>query len=208
MPVKVVLFYNQYQRGWTETWYKPGNVVPFNVLTADVPIFSAAIAFRAPGTELYAVRYSDVDNPRRSSLVILQGYLDNRIPSSTRPDVVTTDAVYTIVSDLGAKRRISLRGLNDRDTVRLESGVDQLGPNLVALIPQYLNQVRSAGWLIRLQSTPRNSALTFNPVFSLDENLTPRNTTAILCSNALAAGFVQGARVRFTGNLQIGRAHV
>ena len=66
MPLKIVFFYNQANRGWTETFYSnaSSNPIDFVNLNFTPKFYQNIVGFRNSLTYLYAVRASNIGSPR------------------------------------------------------------------------------------------------------------------------------------------------
>jgi hypothetical protein len=117
MSLKVTMFYNMEDDGWTETWYAPGTD-PFNfAINLPGALFTAATYFRAANVDLFALRATLIDSATRKSYTLP---LAGRYPSpasasssSGQPDNPTTDALYNIYDGLGNRKKTYFRGLLD-----------------------------------------------------------------------------------------------
>lgn len=172
MPLKINLIYNQHQSGWTETFYAPGSdpVAALNTLTN--PFFNKAVAFRAAGTVLYALRASVVGGNRASFLRIVNVPAPgpdefDPTPTYAAPDVVSTDAVYSLNGLTGKKRAIALRGLRDGDVIRNTNGNFAPSAALVSLVNAYFLAVFNLGWTIRFEVRPPDGGLSWLRVVSV-----------------------------------------
>lgn len=202
MPTKVVLFYNQQNRGWTETWYKPFETPPLDIPEVDEQIFLNAIAFRSPLTTLEWVRYSIVNNPQK----VNSFRLSNRVaaPPNTEagPDIVQTDALYRLITPSFARRTISLRGLFDSSVVRDPvTGAFKPSPFLIAGVTTYLQSVLKAGWQLQKTETTVNTP-GLQAVNVTTVTPSPLNAQqAYITYSAPIAGLVVGNYVRFYGSI-------
>jgi hypothetical protein len=117
MAVKLVFSYNQFNQGWSETWYKAGD--EFRAATALTPAQIAAfLQFRDPRVQLYTIRGSLIGTPRNAYLrVIQQGVLPNPALEYD-PDVSATCALMRLMTTEGLSRHLWIRGLPDQFVVR------------------------------------------------------------------------------------------
>lgn len=172
MALKVNLIYNQFSQGFTETFYLPGPTDPRSFCLSLSATFTArAMAFRASGTQLYAVRASVVGGTRQSYTRLIQRYapgadIDDP-PDYTNPDVVSTDAVYQLLGSAGHKRNISFRGLRDADVIRLSSGAFAPSAALTSQIQSYVNILSNTGLAIRFEVRPPTNPLVWYTVTSV-----------------------------------------
>ena len=154
MALKFVMFYNQANRGWTETWYIPGTS-EVNV-PIDAPpwstILRAAIGCRWSPTVITACRLSTLDRPILSRTYNLK---DKYIAAgggtnfTLGPEPVAVDAFYSVRALPAYKKGIAIRGLPDDQVFRYPDGTDAPEATLSKNIQTYLTAVYNAGWCIR-----------------------------------------------------------
>ena len=159
MPVKITIFYNQANRGWTETWYAPFSsvTVPINN-AAWQKFFSSSIAFRATPTLIYAMRVSGIKPGVLGSQLYNFGNTYDQSPGgfnvSGNPDVATTDAVYQMTGATSplAKKLMFLRGLEDAVVSRTADGTDVIDPGLQKAVNAMVTAAAALGLQIRYKS--------------------------------------------------------
>jgi len=200
--LKIVLFYNQGNRGWTETWWSEGETPPYTLNTALMNIFKLAVAFRSPLTTLEWVRFSVVGSPQKVNSFRLANKVAAQTNPESPPDVVSTDAVWKMITDTFARRTISLRGLLDDSVVRDPvSGAPMPTAGLVSQVEAYLKAVQKAPWMIRSIKTSVNTpgwpkqkvtSVNADPVVSTRSRLTLVTPLA---------NIVVGDKLRFTGKV-------
>jgi hypothetical protein len=166
MATKMVLFYNQFNAGFSETFYSP-NDEPISVATSVSNAFlQKAVKFRAISVFLKAIRFSRTDGERRS-------FLQRPYPKAqgTRfetaevgADIVSTSAVYALQSAAGKHRRIWLRGLADADVRRDEFGNDIPSATLQKDVDAYFKGVFALGFAIKFVKRPPTDGLTWRKV--------------------------------------------
>lgn len=200
--LKVTMFYNQTNHGWTETWWANGTTPPLQLNPALKAIMAAAVAFRSPLTTLEWVRFSVVGSPQKVNSFRLSNKVAAVTNPDSPPDVVSTDALWRIITSNFARRTIALRGLLDNSVLRNPtSGAFEPTPGLVAQVDAYLNKVYSAGWLIRVTENRVNTpALPTQPVVLMKRNPVVTDQTDITFNPAIA-GLVAGQKVRFFGSI-------
>jgi hypothetical protein len=151
----MTIFYNQSNRGFTETWYKAGNDPTIDLSVGNWPQFlAAAIKIRAFPTYIYAVRFANNLTPPQSDVTLLEG-IYNTYPSVNpldSADVVSTDAVYHVTGGPGISKRMFLRGLPDRWVVRDNNGNDRMPAQAAKLIDLYFQAAQKNGLQIRSQA--------------------------------------------------------
>ena len=114
MALKVVFFYNQASRGWTETFYSTSSTTPIQFVNGNFTpkFYSDLVAFRNQLTYLYAVRVSNVGSPRLSWTSVLGSNYPGQgqtITFNPGPEVASTDLVIKMNSETGQSKTVSLR---------------------------------------------------------------------------------------------------
>lgn len=185
MALKVTIFYNQFNRGWTETWYTNGSSLPSTIPVADYNALDASIKIRGIGTNIYAIRYSveggagnSITFPTKNSFEAVG--VNQWNGTSTPPEPVSTTAVYKLIGSNGLRKRIFLRGLQDSDVVRDEQGADVPSAHLNQSVANYFSLAMTAGWSIRQVQTPRNTNISYQSVVSLTPVPGNPNQTTVL----------------------------
>jgi hypothetical protein len=175
MPLKIVIFYNQNQRGWTETYYSPSSSTPRDFIRAIRPIsLSQFVKFRNKTVFLYGIRASVIGQNRNSFTSVFIG--DQAITGlgdandKTGPDVTTTDGFVDLYAANGAKRPLYLRGLNETDVNISIIGQPVPGANLTDGIQGMVATIKGQGWCIQQEQRPPNAALLWYPVTTVAPN--------------------------------------
>lgn len=198
---KIVIFYNQGPRGFSETFWLPNQNPKVAADGLTNAFLNAMISFRAANTSIYAVRASNEGPPRLSYLRLLgAGFQGGGSGSADGlPDVITTTAVVRLNSADGFSRRVFLRGLPDDLVVRNVFSRDTPPAGLISAIDKYVKALNTAGMQIRYQMRPPVGGLQFAQVQSLIEVPAISNHTQI--SHLATAGFVPltGANIVFSG---------
>lgn len=171
MPCKVTFFFNQYQSGWSETYY---------VTSDDPKTFSDSLtqtflknscAFRSNATFLKAVRTTRLGGARFSVLKRpypqVQG---TRGSTSSGPDVASTDAVIALTASAGAIRRVYMRGFSDDDIFRDAFGNDTISDAISKGVELYVKGMKAYGFAIRYQQRPPNAGLVWQKIEQLEYN--------------------------------------
>jgi hypothetical protein len=204
MPTKMTIFFNQFQSGFSETFYHSSDDPASLAAAVPQALYQAAAAMRHLSVQVKAVRFTRLGGARRSLLI--RPYPPAK---GTRagvadpgPDAVSTTAVYRIRSAGIAQRRIWCRGLADSDVVRDPFGNDLENPTLLGLREEYFNALSAAGFSIRYAQRPPDAGLVWTQVTHLVSSTTdPAHRTDI--SYAAPGGptpaLVVGARIQFRG---------
>jgi hypothetical protein len=175
--LKLVLFFNQYQAGWSETYYADGSDPRAFALTITERFMQNAVNMRNAATFLKAIRVTRIEKPRSSYLVRpkspKQGMIvGNTLFATNGPDVPSTDAVILLQGQNAATRRIFLRGLNDVDITRDAFGNDLLSTGLNAGVTLFVKGMIAYGFKIRYMERPPNSGLAWQTVSRLSKDTT------------------------------------
>lgn len=166
MPLKVSFFYNQYNSGWSETYYVPGSDAPKTFADTLTNVFQKnSCSFRSVATFLKAIRVTRIGGTRFSVLVrpypAVQG---TRGSTSSGPDVASTDAVIALTGTGGAVRRLFLRGFADEDVFRDAYGNDTISETISKGVELFVKGMKSYGFAIRFQQRPDNAGLVWQKV--------------------------------------------
>lgn len=114
MPLKVVHFYQQGNRGWTETYYAPGsNPQQFASAYATTTNMTSWLNMRASDVFLTEVRVSLIGSPRVTYSTPFQLQSPNAfdIGATFNQDTYGEDALILVRAGNGIPRHIWLRGL-------------------------------------------------------------------------------------------------
>lgn len=200
--LKITLFYNQGPHGFTETWYSAGETPPYDMTPPVKALCQAAIAFRSALTTLEWIRFSVIGKPQLVNAFRMSDQVQSMVLSSESPDVVSTDAIWRIVTENFTRRTILLRGLPDGSVVRdANSGAFKPSANLVAGVNNYLNQVYKINWKVQYAENAKNSVIQRTSVLTV----TPTPVTPTQTTFTIAPGYVLvpplASGVRFTGHL-------
>jgi hypothetical protein len=171
MACKVVFFYNQGASGWTETYYSTQSTANGAVASITPALLKAAIACRAPGTQLFAIRGSVVDVLPRSSITLFFGntyIVPPQAGDDKQPDIVGTDALMSLSgASFQPQRKLYLRGLNDFNTLRGASFNSEPTGLLIKGIDLMMKNVVACGLAIRYGIRPPTSPLVWYPVLKV-----------------------------------------
>lgn len=203
MTCKMTLFYNQYNAGFSETFFHPStDPVTLQELVPNA-LYKAAAAFRHVSVILKAVRFSSVIPPKKSILWVPSPRAQGTRFSDTEPgpDAVSTTAVYVLSSTTGQRRRIWCRGLADLDVIRDPFGNDIESAELQKLRNTYFLALYKAGFAIRYGQRPPDAGLTWKKVYnvgkgSVDE-FNPNRCYFSINENAVS--IPPGTMVQFDG---------
>lgn len=156
MALKITLFYNQDQQGWTEVFYS-NDTNPFIHLT-NVPTntWRAANKFRAVGTDLFAARASVIGGSRQSYTISLTGKYPPLVadPKLNVPQVTADVLLVKLRSATGDVRPLYLRGLAYADVVRFSDGSANPSGRLTGSVTEYFNAMTDAQWCLQKGNRP------------------------------------------------------
>jgi hypothetical protein len=202
---KIVLFYNQLQEGWTETYYDNTNNSPLTVARA---IYNAGslinfVQYRHYTTELWGIRVTQIGGSRTNFSINTAGQLltGDRIPvgnADETPDVTSTSWVLKLgTSPQTQTRHIWLRGLNDVDTLRDDDGEPNPSTYLQNGWARQLLAIQTFGWNLQYEIRPPNGGLVWNYVTSVAS--AGPNTSTVFLSAAPNLNLVANPQVVFQG---------
>jgi len=199
--LKLTIFYNAQNAGFSETFYNDGTD-PQQLRTAlNNAFFQAAVKFRHVSVMIKGVRISRIDAAGKSLLFqpypLAQG---TRFTASEEgADVVSTTAVYRLTAANGQSRRLWCRGLADSDIVRDAFGNDLESAALRAMRTDYFAKLLSNNMQIRYQAKPPEATLVYRKVANVNfAGLTnPNRSNVILFPQA--PELVAGQKVVFIG---------
>lgn len=201
MPCKLVLYFNQFASGFSETYYHPSTNPITLADSLSNAFYQAAAAPRSVDTILVAARFSDTLPPRASTLVrpypVAQGTRSGTL--DVGPDVVSTDAVWLLTSSLGATRRLFMRGLADQDVRRDIFGNDLPSATLRTLTYAWLQALFAAGFSIRTSQRPPNAGLVWSPVIRVARDPESSARSSYFISTSATQLFTRGQSVQFNG---------
>jgi hypothetical protein len=179
MPAfRATYFYNQFNQGWTETWYlTEANIT--NAVTAADQLCVNLVAPRSQHTILLGYRISQVDPPLPRKGVHVSRNLPGSRPDPVvgveNEDLVSVAALFSAFFIDLSHRVVMLRGLADPDTGRNPvTGVGQLAPACLALfnlleaqlaaqtaqIRRYSNAPTDGVAVTKVQADPANGQFT------------------------------------------------
>ncbi len=168
---KIVLFYNQYQQGFTETWYYIGTLDTFSFTNVLWDSFcSACWRLRAAGVTLVAARWSVVGAPRQSYTY----FFGNKFNAPAQqiglvPDISAEDLLIKINVAGGYSKHMYLRGLSQLDTGRsIITGGPKPSAALIQNVQAMITAAYNLGLCIQVQQTvASNPALPSAAVFMI-----------------------------------------
>lgn len=168
MPCKVSFFYNQYNSGWSETYYTLIDDPTAVVDSLTNTFLKNSCSFRSAATFLKAVRVTRIGGARYSVLhrpyPAVQG---QRGGTDDGPDVASTDAVFMLRGPAGATRRVFFRGFADNDVIRDGYGNDLLSTAIKKGVDLFCAGMISYGFQIRYQQRPAAGGLVWQAVKSV-----------------------------------------
>jgi|KBSMisStandDraft_5_1062788.scaffolds.fasta_scaffold26541_7 hypothetical protein len=201
MPTKMVLYYNQLNAGFSETYYHASNdpVTLANNFTSA--FYQKMVKFRSTDTILEAARFSATTPPRKSFLI--RPYPKPQGTSGATgdvgPDVVSTTAVFALQATDGSTRRIFMRGLADQDVKRDTFGNDTPTANLISGTNAMFLELFKQGFSIRVSNRPPNAGLTWqNIVLVGHTDATNSNSSYFVLDNQVIR-FAKNDVVQFNG---------
>lgn len=198
---KIVIFYNQGPRGFSETYWLPDQNPKAAADGLTNQFLNAMVGFRAQNTSIYAIRASN-EGPPRLSYLRLAGFQfqgASGLTAESLPDVITTTAVVRLSSAAGVTRRVFLRGLPDDLVVRNIFARDTPPAAMIAAIDKYTKALATAGMQIRYQLRPPAGGLAFQQVSALIQPPDLPQYTQITFVPVAGFAPVTGANIVFSG---------
>lgn len=168
MPSRILVYINQANRGFSETYYTNAS---FDVFSPDDPFvvnfLRARVRLLSAPSVIYAIRSSAVDPPRRSLLFNLgnkyqAGKVQSGAPISGEPDPVSTDAVIKFGDGTGAFRNLFLRGLPDAFVSRDRFGNDEQLPIFGGALFDFYRTFAGLG--LRIRVAQKAPTIGFTPI--------------------------------------------
>jgi len=201
MPSKMTLFFNQYQSGWSETYYHSQDDPAALAQTINNPFYQAASQFRHNSVILRAARFSRVGGVRASFLIrpspTAQGA---RIyPLDPGPDVVSTTAVFLLSAANGIRRRVWIRGLADNDVHRDDFGNDILSPIMRQQTESYFALLKTLGFQIRNVNRPPTGGMVWRQVSTVNHLFQTQPDRCDFVLKQELPALVSGDLISFTG---------
>ena len=201
MPCKLVLFFQQVQSGWSETWYYLGSSDPrqciIDQLTSDN--LQKMVTFRHPLTYLIGARATALTGSKNSySVQYADRYKGTKVSTySLGPDPVSTDAVVAVDAVQVGRKRMFVRGLNDDDVNRDKNGFPDPSSYLLQGVANYINTMQASNMGIRILTQPPNGGLVWYPCIKVSPVTGDIGHTDIITSKAVGAEIQEGGQVRF-----------
>ena len=201
MPTKIVLYYNQANAGFSETYYHASNDPVQLANNLALAFYKKMVIFRSNDTFLEAARFSSTTPPRKSFLIRPspkpQG--TSGVTGDLGPDVVSTTAVFALQSNTGATRRIFLRGLADVDVRRDVFGNDTPAAGLISGTNAMFLELFKQNFCIRVGNRPPNAGLAWSNVTGVRSAINNPDQYSAFASTGAPDQFVKGDVVQFNG---------
>jgi hypothetical protein len=159
MAYKITIFYNQYDQGWTETFYTNQTLTPNSFdFPAFVKFLQASINIRGDGVYIYGARWTQLGAARVNYSELFEDTYASGATAGLE-EVTAVDYVVKILNVQNQYRHLYLRGLPQVDVVRDEgSGAPKPTAALINGINKYIQA--AAQLLLCLQT---EQTVTTNP---------------------------------------------
>ena len=151
---KTDIFYQQFNKSWSETWYISGST-----LSSVANLFNATsllpfIETRHPSVVLYKMRVSSVDNNRISTLLYFNLTTPFVASDPGGPAVSGIAAQINFAAPtVGVSRKLEFRGLRGASVGRLTgSGAAVPSAWLIGGINEYVNNIIAKGFMVRAKT--------------------------------------------------------
>jgi len=201
MPVKMVLYFNMYNSGWSETYYHPTDDPKGLATTLPNSFYQGSVSFRSGGCQLKAIRFSKTEGDRQSFLA--RPYPNAQGTAGTAgdpgPDVASTDAVFLLTGASNTSRRVYMRGMADLDVKRDIFGNDILSASLRNGTNLFFQSLTQQGFAIRKQARPPAEALIWYPAERVTASETNRGQEAAIANVGGWGAIAVGGQVTFNG---------
>ena len=201
MPTKVVLYYNQLNAGFSETYYHPSADPVTLANNFAIGFYQKMVNFRSSDTVLEAARFSSTTPPRKSFLI--RPYPKPQGTSGATgdvgPDVVSTTAVFALQSTDGATRRIFLRGLADQDVKRDIFGNDTPSAGLRSGTDKMFLELFKQGFCIRVSNRPPNAGLTWQNIVLVGHTDATNSDSSYFVLDNQVVRFAKNDMLQFNG---------
>jgi hypothetical protein len=201
MPCKIVLYYNQLNAGFSETYYHVSDDPVTLAQNFTSAFYNKMVSFRSSDTVLEAARFSSTVPPRKSFLI--RPYPKPQGTSGTTgdigPDVVSTTAVFALQNSDGSTRRIYMRGLADQDVKRDTFGNDIPSAGLRSGTDKMFLELFKQGFSIRRSNRPPNAGLTWQNIVLVGhtDNTNPDSSYFVLDTQVIQ--FAKNDVLQFNG---------
>jgi hypothetical protein len=201
--LKVVLFYNQGQRGWTETYYANGaSPTVWAQQFATYNYWTPFTNMRANDVTLVEVRVSQIGSPRVTYSLPFQLASENAYGSDASEFVQDTygeDALLLVRSATGIPRHLWLRGLPNILIVYSQGGSPAPPALLISLIAQMQAQILQMGLQVQNVVVPGPTSNLWNPVLSATASPSVGNPLTTLVTTSQPIGVTAGSNLYFQG---------
>lgn len=180
MALKVVMFFNSYDRGWTETYYATGSSpIAYAAQYLTLANLTPFISWRAADVTFYEVRISLIGSPR-VTYSIVQGQLPQPqgVYGPTQPEGPADDALVLLRSTVGISRHLWLRGLQASMVQYATDGTDNPPALLLSTIASIVSGMQQCQLCIQNATIPLpNSGLWTQVASAAPSAGGPTNTT-------------------------------
>lgn len=199
MPTyKVVVFFNQFTQGWTETYYTSNLMTTKSFQDPNwINFFNSSIAFRGHGTYIYGARWTQEGSVRVNYSQLFQNY-DSPFGSYPSEEPASLDWVVKVLTNSGYSRHIYLRGINALWVQRNSDGISIPNPNLLSAFTLYLQAMVNLQLQVKVVQNPiLNPGLPVQQVLSVSPNALNVERSDLLMSGALGLAVTPPVFVRF-----------
>ena len=206
MASKIVLFYNQGQTGWTETYYSNYTVAQIDPYTAGWKKFlTARVALFGGPTSIYGMRVSTEGNAREAYFWpffnIWAPYAPTAGAVTNTPTVVSVDAQLSLFDPTTKKRNLWIRGLAASLVTRDLQGFMIYNPTLQKLIQNLVSAMQDSTVNLQIRSlvAPPAAGLFYMQAIKLQQNAANAHWTDILTNIAPNFVIANQPQARFLG---------
>lgn len=151
---KTDLFYQQFNKSWSETWYISGSTVSTVASLFNNTSLLPFVNMRHTSVILYKMRISSVDNNRLSTLLYFNLASPLPISDAGGPGVTGVAAQLNFSAPtVGVSRKLELRGLRGPSISRnAGSGIPMPSAFLTSCINEYISNIVNMGFMVRAKT--------------------------------------------------------
>jgi hypothetical protein len=150
---KIVIFYNQYTQGWTETFYT-SQTMTFQSFSQPpwTGLFANSIAMRAANTSIYGARWTNESNARVNFSQLFNQYTS--VASTPGSEPSSLDWCIKLLCQTEQSRHIFIRGLYAPWVTRNSAGQSVPTAQLLQAFQNYLTSIVACQLQVKLLENP------------------------------------------------------
>ncbi len=206
MASKIIIFYNQGQGGWTETYYSNYSVAQIDPYSTPWRAFlTARVSLLGGLGQIYGMRVSTLGAAREAYFWPFFNQWPNinttNIFTAQLPEVVAVDAQVSIFDSTTKKRNLWLRGLPASLVTRDQIGNFVYNATLNSLINRLFTAMTNSGvnFQIQWEVAPPAAGLFYMQVVSVAQSATNPNWSTLTLNIAPNFTIANQPQARFLG---------